>query len=314
MESKKRDAVLTLLDPSRPLPYIPAAFFMHFDPQFHRGQAAIDKHLEFFHATGMDLVKIQYEQTFPPLETIQRPQDWRAMPFYGEDFYADPLRVVEGLVKAAKSQALVLVTLYSPFMCAAHTTGLDTLTRHIEEDPEAVKAGMEIITDSLMIFVRACIALGVDGFYHSTQGGESGRFSHAGLFEACVKPYDLCLMDEINQRCSFNILHICDYNGAYDNLSPFLDYPGHVVSCPYLLGGKKLDLNEVSQRFGRPAMGGLDRHGVLATGSLDEIRAEVSSVLAGAPPRFFLGADCTVPSDIDWARLRLGVDLAHAVS
>jgi uroporphyrinogen decarboxylase len=308
----KRDDLLRLLDPSLLQEYIPAAFFLHFDPIFHQGQAAVDKHLEYFCDTDMDFVKIQYERTFPHLAEIQRPEDWRKMPLYQKDFYEPQLQVVEGLVKAAKNEALVIITLYSPFMCAGHSASLEMLTRHIHADPQAVQQGMEIITASLMVFVQACIELGVDGFYHSTQGGESGRFSDFALFDACVKPYDLALMEEINRRCSFNILHICDYNGGYDDLTPILDYPGHVVSCPLLLGDQRLELQDVARLFNRPVMGGLDRHGVLVSGGSAAIQEAVQQVLQSAPDRFILGADCTVPSNINWDHLRLAIDTAHA--
>jgi uroporphyrinogen decarboxylase len=219
--------------------------------------------------------------------------------------------VVDGLVKAAKHEALILMTLYSPFMCAVHTAGAEVLTHHIEADPDAVCKGMDIITESLMVFVRGCIERGVDGFYHSTQGGETGRFSETSLFERCVKPYDLALMHEIAQKCIFNILHVCDYQGPYDDLAPFLDYPGHVVNCPHLLGGQTLTPAEVARLFGRPAMGGLDRHGFLAHGSEHEIRREVKAVLGAAPGRFILGADCTVPGDTPWDNLKLAIDTAQ---
>ena len=39
----RRDAVLSALDTGRPQEYIPAAFFLHFDPQYHRGRAAVDE-------------------------------------------------------------------------------------------------------------------------------------------------------------------------------------------------------------------------------------------------------------------------------
>ena len=94
----KREAVLSLLDSSLPTPYIPAAFFLHFDPQFHRGQAAIDKHLEYFRFTGMDFVKIQYETRYPVLPEIQSAADWDKMPCYGADFYQDQWNIT----KAAK--------------------------------------------------------------------------------------------------------------------------------------------------------------------------------------------------------------------
>jgi uroporphyrinogen decarboxylase len=71
----KRDAVLSLLDPTQKPPYVPAAFFLHFDPIYHRGQAAIDRHLEYFRYTEMDFVKIQYEHAFPKLPDIQNPAD-----------------------------------------------------------------------------------------------------------------------------------------------------------------------------------------------------------------------------------------------
>jgi uroporphyrinogen decarboxylase len=307
----KRDAVLSVIDPTQTPNYIPAAFFLHFDPAHHRGQAAVDRHLEFFRYTDMDFVKIQYEHGFPSNPEIQRPEDWVKMPFYDLDFYAEPLKVVEGLVKAAKPEALVILTLYSPFMFAGHIVGETTLTGHIKENPQAVKRGMEVITSSLMGFVKECIRLGLDGFYMSTQGGEHGRLDDAELFDQAVRPYDLALMEEIQRACIFNILHVCDYRLPYADLSPFVNYPGHVVNSSLQLAGGKTSAAEVAQLFGRPFMGGLDRLGVIAKGRHDEIQDVVEDVLRDAPERFILGADCTVPSETPWDNLRLAIALAH---
>lgn len=308
---KKRDAVLSLPDANTKPDYTPAAFFLHFDPAYHYGKAAVDKHLEYFRYTGMDFIKIQYEKVFPRIPAIQRPEDWADMPFYDLDFYAGPLGVVEGLVKAAKAEALVILTLYSPFMCAGHTTSDALLTRHIQENPQAVKRGMEVITDSLLRFVKAAIRLGLDGFYTSTQGGESGRFPDLVLFNECIRPYDLALMEEINRSCIFNILHVCDYQRPYSDLAPFRDYPGHVVNAPLDLTGGEISPTEVAALFGRPFMGGLNRKGVLATGTKEQVIQAAQSVLYAAPERFILGADCTVPSETPWENLKAAVDTAH---
>ena len=307
----KRDLVLGLLDPTRPQTYTPAAFFLHFDPSCHFGQAAVDKHLEFFRTTGMDLVKIQYERGFPLLPTIQRPSDWTRMPLYGEEFFAPQLEVVERIIKAARREAVVIVTLYSPFMCAAHAVGEERVLRHIRENPDPVKKGMEIITESLMAFVKACVRLGVDGFYHSTQGGETHRLSDRTRFDTFVRPYDLAVMKEAERSCVLNILHVCDYAGEYDDLTRFQDYPGHVVSCPLKVGGRPLLLAEATRIFNRPVMGGLDRLGAIASGSEAEIRADAEAVLRHAPERFILGADCTVPAETPWQNLRTAIETAH---
>jgi uroporphyrinogen decarboxylase len=307
----KREAVLSVLNEDKQQTYIPAGFFLHFPPAYHRGQAAVEKHLEYFRYTGMDFVKIQYENTFPKRPEIETPDDWVKMPLYKEDFYEGQLQAVEGLVREAKSEAPVIVTLYSPFMCAGHTTSGQTITEHIKQAPEKVKRGMEVITESLMLFVKACIKLGVDGFYASTQGGESDRFDDPTLFQECIKPYDLAIMEEINRSCIFNVLHVCDYHSGYSDLTPFLDYPGHVVNCSLELDEKRLTGQEVSQMFGRPYMGGMERKGIIVSGSQEEIEQAVEDVLREAPAKFILAADCTVPSDIDWDNLRTAIATAH---
>ena len=55
----------------------------------------------------------------------------------------------------------------------------------------------------------------------------------------------------------------------------------------------------------------MERLGILAKGSEDEVRAEARRVLAQKPDRFILAADCTVPADTPWANLRAAVDEAH---
>jgi uroporphyrinogen decarboxylase len=310
----KRDVVLSLLDNNNVPAYVPAAFFLHFDPSYHRGQAAVDKHLEYFHYTDMDFVKIQYENSFPYRPEIRKPDDWAKIPLYGKDFYDGQLGVVEGLVKAAKKEALVIMTLYSPFMCAGHTASSEALVAHIHSDPEKVKRGMEIITDSLMIFVKECIRLGVDGFYTSTQGGEVGRVDDPALFDQCIRPYDLALMEEANRSCIFNILHVCDYARPYADISRYVDYPGHVVNVNLELVGRTLKPQEVANMFGRPYMGGIERLGVIAKGSPNQVREAAESVLKTAPDHFLLAADCTVPGDTSWDNLKTAIQTAHEFS
>ncbi len=307
----KRDVVLSLKNPDIPSAYIPAAFFLHFDPHYHRGQAAIDKHLEFFDYTKMDFVKIQYENPFPMRPEITQPADWEKMPCYGADFYEDAWRIVEGLASEAGKDALVMMTLYSPFMCAGHTAGKELLVAHLKEDAEKTKKGLEVISESLMIFVKGCIERGIDGFYHSTQGGETLRLGGSPIFERYIKPFDLALMEEINSQCEFNILHVCDYWGGYSDLRPFLDYPGDVVNSSLNLGDKTLNAKEISAMFGRPFMGGMERHGIINSGSRADIDAAVNAVCDDAPDKFILGADCTVPSKIDWEHLKTAIEAAH---
>jgi uroporphyrinogen decarboxylase len=305
----KRDRILQLLEGKSSPDYVPAAFFLHFGETHRFGDAAIRKHEEFFRATDMDFVKIQFELSFPQ-QTMSRPEDWVSIPFRDETFYEPQLAVIRELVQKLKSEAIVVCTLYSPFMIAGQIGGEQTLIDHMQKDPERVNRGVQIVYDSLMVFIREAVALGLDGFYHSTQGGESQRFTDPTIFENWVKPVDLSVMREVRDIGTFSILHICDYNratyGGYSSLDPFLDYPGDVVNAEPVGS-----LTDMLQSFDRPIMGGLDRLGVLATGSPDQIKQAARKVLDAAPELFILGADCTVPGNTPWASLRTAVDEAH---
>jgi uroporphyrinogen decarboxylase len=291
---------------------VPAAFFLHFDPAFHRGQAAVDKHMEYFRATGMDFVKIQYEHPFPRMPQITKPEHWSTIPRLDAEYFSDPLEVVAGIVKAVKKEAMVVVTLYSAVMQAAHATSRDLVTEHLQQDPVRTAKGLEIIDEGILLFVRECVKRGVDGFYASTQGGEAGRFTDPQLFTRYIKPVDLVVMNECNRLCPFNILHVCDYNGLYDDLAPYLDYPGQIVNCGTRLRSRTHTPRELSKMFGRPFMGGMDRHGILVSGTKEQIQAEVKRVIRDALPSFVLGADCTVPSDIALINLKTAIETAHA--
>jgi uroporphyrinogen decarboxylase len=307
----KRDIVLQLAESGTPGPHIPAAFFLHFPPAYRSGKAAVEKHTEYFRATGNDIMKIQYEQNYPSRPEIVRPSDWADIPCYGDDFYADQLEIVSGVVNELKSESVVIVTLYSAFMFAHQSVGQDLLVRHLEEDPRSVAKGLEIITESMLTFIRGCISRGADGFYASTQGGESGRFSTPGIFDSFIHPFELRVWEEIDSTAALNILHVCDYEGPYDTMDRFVDYPGHIVSAPLELTTGKLTAAQVARMFGRPFLGGMERLGPLSTGPTDAVVAQAESVLSGGPPTMILGADCTLAADADWGNVAAAVSTAH---
>jgi uroporphyrinogen decarboxylase len=306
----KRELVLSVLDMSKANQYIPAAFFMHFGRDYNVGQAAIDRHLAYFRATDMDFVKIQYELGMPRME-LERPADWEKIPVYTKEFFEPVLHVIAGIVREAKSEALIIPTVYSPYMCAGQIAGREVMAQHIHENPDAVAKGMHRITESVMNYVQESIALGVDGFYLSTQGGEENGLS-AAQFDQLVRPFDMAVMTAADEKCIFNILHICDYEGKYDGLQAYTSYPGKVVNTPISLAdGTPVATKDMAALFKRPIMGGLNRKAEIAGGTPEELHAAVDQALKVAPPNFILGADCTIPNTTDWDILRSVIQRAH---
>ena len=308
----KRDDILSLVLNGESPGYVPAAFFLHFPEEFKGGQAAADKHMEFFRYTGMDFLKIQFERPFPRLESLKEPKDWADFPYYDRDYFDDQIEAVRELVEAADGQVLTVVTLYSAFQHSRYAAGLDTVIRHVQEDPEAYCKGLEIIAESILVFVNACIDAGVDGFYASTQGREETTFLDKKLFDDYIMPYDLLLWEKIDANCDFNILHVCDHHGRYSDLTPFADYPGDLVNAPLELTTGPISAAEVRSIFNRPLMGGLDRLGIIVDGPEDAIQGAVYDTLDANPEITVLGADCTVPSETNWDNLKAAIDAAHS--
>jgi len=84
-----------------------------------------------------------------------------------------------------------------------------------------------------------------------------------------------------------------------------------VVNCSLTLGERTVRPTDVAEMFGRPFMGGLDRTSVIAAGGLDAICQAAEGVLAAAPDRFILAADCTIPSSTPWEHVKTAIDTAH---
>jgi uroporphyrinogen decarboxylase len=306
----KRDLMLALLDMSAKPNYVPAGFFMHFGV---RGDAAVKAHLDYFRGTGMDFVKIQFdEQTLPPDDRIKTPADWARLPILPEKWWEPSLYLMKALIKEAKSQALVIQTLYSPYQMAKQAVPWQTLVEHVRQDAEAVSRGMENITLSLMNFVQAGARLGVDGYYMCSQGGETNRIADRTLFNRAVKAYDMMLYKEVSQLTAFNIMHLCDFEGSYTDFVPrFRDYPGHVVNVPLSAEGKPFPLRQAAEIFRRPVMGGVDRLGIITTGTPEQAKNAALNALKDAPPNYILSADCTVAATTPIENLRTAIRTAH---
>ncbi len=306
----KRDRMLEVLDMSARPGYIPAGFFMHFGV---RGDAALKAHVDYFRATGMDFVKIQMdEQTYPKNDQVKTPRDWSKLPILPEAWFEPSLYLLKGLIKEAKSEALIIQTLYSPYQLAKQAVTWNVLVEHVRQDPDAVCRGMENITLSLIHFVQAARRVGVDGFYMCTQGGETNRVADRALFNQTIKSHDMMLYKEVSQLTSYNIMHICDFDGSYVDFIPrFHDYPGQVVNVPRSADGKSLSLRQAADIFRRPVMGGLDRLGIVSTGSADDAKKATLEVLQDAPANVILGADCTVSAKTPIENLRTAIRTAH---
>lgn len=312
----KRERILKVLDQSKPNEYVPAAFFLHFPDKL--GYKAVADHEQFYEATDMDFVKVFYEIVVPKID-IKKGSDWNKVPVYGEDFFAPQVEVIASLAKKYKQEAFILPTVYSPVALAYQTLGDNEgkgkdLKKLAEEDPVAFGHAIENLSKSIANYLRASVKAGADGFYISSQGGD-GNSLKPEIWNKYVRKWDKYVSEVADSIGEINILHICDYGTPFKNaqaLYAFKDYPASIINVPLKFSdGSKLNLKEAQQQFGRPIFGGLERLGIIATGTTEEAKKAVDEVLANAPANFILGADCTIPGTTDYDKLRAVIEYTH---
>lgn len=275
--------------------YVPAAFFVHFGREQKQGEAAVNAHLQFLLKTNADVLKVQFEQYQPRIQHLDRQETWDSIGPIAEDFYRPTLEIIRQLQDCVGLDVYVMPTVYSAYQVARQSLRDENIARAAVERPNDLKRVMGYYQKALMWFVRECKKAGIEAFYMPTQGGEMKYNAIDGFFDHIIKPFDQELMRLCQQNARFTILHICDWEGTYDDLSKFKDYPGDIVNTPLILNGTPFTLNDAEKLFRRPVFGGLKKEETIIKGTVDEVRQEVNNLLNKAPRgRTMLGADCTV--------------------
>ena len=145
---------------------------------------------------------------------------------------------------------------------------------------------------------------GVDGIYLSVQNLQDSRLSRIE-YDHVIRPGELHVLNRAISAGGTNILHICGYEGATNDISYYTDYPADVINWAVELEG--VSLSEGRQLFGgKTVLGGFrnTENDLLYRGSKEAIQDKVKQLLEEAGRQgVVIGADCTVPSDIASERI-----------
>lgn len=310
----KKERVLAVLR-GEAVDRIPAGFWLHFPEQNFYGDSSVQAHLDFFRETDSDIHKIMNENLVPCEIPIKRAADWKNLkPFTRQSpFIVEQVEIIKRILDQTGGEGLTLATIHGIVASAWHArggsagyeTGSNLLAAHLREDPQAVSYGWQILSDGLAILTEECLKAGADGIYYAALGGEKYLFTEEE-FERYVKPHDLKVWDVAKERSDCNVLHIC--KDRLD-LARYKDYPCDIVN--WGVYAENPSLEEGGQIFpDQVLLGGLDdRAGVLVDGTDEEICRAVKSILHRMEGRrFILGADCTLPTEISYQRIRTAVE------
>lgn len=147
------------------------------------------------------------------------------------------------------------------------------------------------------------------------QGAEEGRFTREEYL-AWIAPTEERVIACADSLSANNLLHLCGWEGVPNRLDWWSHYPARMVNWAVYV--ENLDLAQGRRRFpGRVLLGGFDnRPGMLLhAGCQADIQAETARLVREAGPQaLILGADCSVPEDLEPRRIRWIVQALEELS
>lgn len=304
-----------------PVDHVPACFSIHFPRKIAFGDAAVKAHLDFYHETGVDMLKVMNENLVPLIGEMHSASDWNKLPAYDRNapFMCAQLDLIKKL-RDAEPDAYLLATIHG--ICASTIHPLEAtygyepvrelMVRQLREDREYILDAERRIADAMTDLVIAVIEEGCDGVYYAALGGEK-RYYTDEEFDIAIKPFDFQIMQAVKSSGGDCILHICK-DGL--NMERYRDYRDHCDAVNWGVYEAPFSLENGRELFnGLSVMGGLANHsGALVTGSEDEIVSEVQGIIQSfGKEGFILGADCTLPTDTELWRIRAAADAAHSI-
>ena len=312
---------------NKPVDRVPVAFFHHFCnfDDFGKGidndavlEQNIEGHRRALKVFDPDVAKIMNDSLMlMPVDAsfVECPADlYKVEPISVHSKFAQRTLELTKRVKAIyeQSDAPVYATGFSPSLVLRNSLAVgglpgaggdeSKLTRLLKEDPEAVSAAVKTLSEGINELNRLLIEEGgVDGIYLSVNNQCS--FFPDEIYRQYIAPWDKAVLNYANSLSSMNLLHICGFSGRANNLKLFTDF--EAAAYNWAVHAEGISLSEGKKMFGgKPVFGGFEQAGVIYTGTPQEVESATFRILEeSGQTGVMLGADCTVPNDIDDRRL-----------
>lgn len=295
----------------------PAAFWLHFPDEIMYGEAAVDAHIQFMKDTDTDFYKIMNENMLWDGEAkIDRLSGIKLFRGFSrkDKIYQDQMELIKRITDHDNGETPSIATIHGIIASASHETGFIKQYSNIgymfplfcRERPEEMKQAFKTISESLMEYVDCSIEAGATGIFYAGLGAEKHYFTNEEYAEF-VAPYEKALYDHIKKATPLNVLHICKSNidlERYSHLDPaIVNWAALDNNIPLTQGRKEFFKDSV-------VLGGFSNHsGVLINGTPAEIGQATKDLCAQMKDeRYIVGADCSLPTDIDRKNIVAVVD------
>jgi len=316
----KKERLLNAFN-NKPVDKVPAGFWFHFPEDMDIGQGCVDAHLAYYQSSDTDFMKIMCDGYFDyPNEIIPRiktASDWKKMKPMGRNhpFIQNQLERATKIVEGLHGECCTFYNVFCPMTYMRFATSDELLMCHIKEDPDAVMYAFDVIAQDAALLSELLITqAGCDGIYYCVQNAELNRFTYAE-YRKYVTPSDKFVLEHANKFSDNNILHCCGWAGDRNRMEVWQDYPAKVFNWAVFI--ENMNLTEGKRFFnGKCVLGGFDNRpdGVLCSGTKIEVEEFTEKLIQESGKiGIVIGADCTLPREVDKQKLRWVIEKTKAI-
>jgi uroporphyrinogen decarboxylase len=211
------------------------------------------------------------------------------------------------LTAAAVGDRCYLKTCFDqgPFSLATAVRGIEQLMLDCYDDPQFVYDLLEICTEAVIKFARAC---GQAGCHALTFGDSTAGLLSPELFEKFAFPFEKQVIEALADLDMPVFLHICGDTSHIIDLMVATGAPALEVDYQH-------DISYYKEKTrGQVCLqGNIEPSGLLLQGTVEEVRVACRrSIEQGKPgSRFILSSGCEVPRDTPAENLRAMVEAAR---
>lgn len=272
-------------------------------------QETVDAHMKFYRESNMDILKMMCDEFFVyPMDTKMTPAEILKMKPYGRnDYYVrGQVERATQINEALHGEALTLYNAFSPYATLKHTLGDAESMDLIRNHEDAALHLMEIICEDTCYIVEGILReSGTMGMMLPLQGAEVNRFSEEDYMRL-VEPTERRVIDEARKWSDKNLLHMCGWDGIPDHVEWWEKYDTAMINWDVDVEG--ISMADGRKRFaGRTILGGYNNRvgTMLHQGSKLAIQQRAREIVEKAGKKqLIIGADCSLPNDIDPQRIR----------
>lgn len=222
---------------------------------------------------------------------IVHPEDWLKLtplnPHQG--VLGDMLITLRILKHHFAGQVPILQTIFSPLAQAKNLAGEERLILHLRTAPDALHAGLQIITESTLSFIETLKDLGIDGIFYAIQHARYDTLS-SSEFSEFGRAYDLKIL-EAARGFWLNVGHI---HGEHIMFPQVCDYPVQILN--WHDRQTTPSLREALTKVSAAVCGGLSQWTTMALGSPEDVQREAQQAIQETQGRrFILGTGCVLP-------------------